>query len=97
MDERPPRCVVIAYDEVEQALQVFTLPRKSLSKRMEAALVMPWPLADEGCKLDDEFARKIGGLLFGLLAAHQPELQPYIRVTPHPDAARGAPLPRDDD
>jgi hypothetical protein len=47
---------------------------------------MPWPLADEDFKLDDEFARKVGGLVFKLLATHQSELKPYISVTPHPDS-----------
>lgn len=86
MDKRPAKCVVIAYDEDEQALQVCTVFRDSLEKRIEASMVVPWPLADEDFKLDDEFARKVGGLVFGLLAAHQPELKPYISVTPHPDA-----------
>ena len=54
--------------------------------RSRSALVMPWPLADEDFKLDDEFARKVGGLVFKLLATHQSELKPYISVTPHPDS-----------
>lgn len=92
MNKRPPRSVVIAYNEDEQALQICTIDRASLAKQTESALVMPWPLQDENFKLDDEFARKIGGLVFGLLAAHQPDLKPYISVTPHPDADK-SPMP----
>ncbi|HEY4295800.1 MAG TPA: hypothetical protein VGM85_04940 [Paraburkholderia sp.] len=95
MDKRQPRCVVIAYDENERALQICTMYRDSLSSQMDAAMVVPWQLADENFKLDDEFARKIGGLVFGLLAAHQPELKPYISVTPHPDAIRNPEPPPD--
>ncbi len=92
MNKRQPRCVVIAYDEHEQSLNICTLNRAALAKQMEAALVVPWPLQDENFQLDDEFARKIGGLIFGLLAAHQPDLKQHISVTPHPDAARN-PVP----
>ncbi|MGF6595661.1 hypothetical protein P3T23_000368 [Paraburkholderia sp. GAS448] len=85
-NERPPRCVVIAYDEDAQALNVCTVSRASMEKRMEAALTVPWPLEDEHFRLDDEFARKLGGLVFNLLAVHQTELKQYISITPHPDA-----------
>ncbi|CAN0627402.1 conserved protein of unknown function [Burkholderia multivorans] len=95
MDKQPPRCVVIGYDEQAQSLQICTMSRESLARRMEAAMVVPWPLADEDFKLDDEFARRIGGLVFGLLATHQPELKPYIRVTPHPDAIKHPNPPTD--
>jgi hypothetical protein len=53
---------------------------------------MSRPLADEAFKLDDEFAHKIGSLVFNLLATHQPEPRPYISVTPHPDALNGPQL-----
>jgi hypothetical protein len=83
--------VIIAYDEHDQALQVCTIHREPIARRIESALVVPWPLADEGFKLDDEFARKIGGLVFNLLAVHQPELKSYISVTPHPDTLNRPP------
>jgi hypothetical protein len=83
--------VVIAYDEHEQALQICTIHREPIARRIESALVMPWPLADENFELGDEFARKIGGIVFNLLAVHQPELKPLISVTPHPDSSEGSP------
>jgi hypothetical protein len=95
MNKRPPRCVVIAYDEHEQSLNVCTIDRAALAKQMEAALVVPWPLEDENYKLDDEFAKKLGGLIFGLLAAHQPDLNAYISVTHHPDAIQSPEPPTD--
>lgn len=90
-----PCGVVIAYDEDEQALQICTVDRASLEKQTESALVVPWPLQDENFKLDDEFARKLGGLVFGLLAAHQPNLKPHVSVTPHPDAIKSPTRPAD--
>ncbi|MGN6082660.1 hypothetical protein [Trinickia sp.] len=80
--QRTPRCIVIAYDEDAQALNVCTVNRQPLSKMIDAAMVVPWPLEDENFRLDDEFARKIGGLVFNLLAVHQPDLKQYISVTP---------------
>ena len=89
--KRPPRCVVITYDENEQALQICTIHREPIARRIDSAMVVPWPLADEEFKLDDEFARKLGGLVFNLLATHQPELKPYITVTPDPDSLKPPP------
>lgn len=80
--QRTPRCIVIAYDEEAQALNVCTVNRQPLAKMIDAAMVVPWPLEDENFQLDDEFARKIGGLVFNLLAVHQPDLKQYISVTP---------------
>jgi hypothetical protein len=82
--KRPPRCVVIAFDEDEQALQICTVQCEAIARHIESAMVMPWPLADENFKLDDEFAQKIGGLVFHLLAVHQPDLKPFIGVTRDP-------------
>lgn len=88
MNNRLPRCAVIAYDENERALQICTMPRESLTSLMDATLVVPWHLADESFQLDDEFARKIGGLIFHMLAAAQPELKRYISVALHLHAVK---------
>lgn len=79
---RTPRCIVIAYDEDAEALNVCTVNREPLRKMIEAAMVVPWPLEEEQFRLDDEFARKLGGVVFNLLAVHQPDLKQYISVTP---------------
>ncbi|CAJ4175536.1 hypothetical protein [Burkholderia pseudomallei] len=91
MENRPPRCVVIAYDEDDQSLIICTLFRDSLASRIEKALTMPYPLKDVNFRLDDEAARQVGGVAFSLLAVHQPDLKQYIHVTSHPDAAGGPP------
>ena len=91
--KRPPRCVVIAYDEDEQALQICTIHREPIARRIESAMVVPWPLADENFWLVDEFARKVGGIVFNLLAVHQPELKQFISVTRDPDARDNPPDP----
>lgn len=80
--QRTPRCIVIAYDENTEALNVCTINREPLKKMIDAAMVVPWSLEDENFRLDDEFARKFGGLVLNLLAVHQPELKQYINVTP---------------
>ncbi|CAG9266954.1 hypothetical protein [Paraburkholderia unamae] len=85
MNKRNPRCVFIAYDEDNQQLETYTIDRDAVAKLKEAALVMPWPLAEH--KLDDEFARKLGGAIFNLLAIYQPALKPLISVTPDPDSS----------
>ncbi|WP_052420843.1 hypothetical protein [Paraburkholderia ferrariae] len=77
----------IAFDEDEQALQICTVQREPIARQIESTMVMPGPLADENFKLDDEFAQKIGGLVFSLLAAHQPDLKPFISVTHDPNAS----------
>jgi len=83
---RKPRVVLITFDEDSQSFNICTVPRTSADALMSQALVNPWPLADSNFRLDDEVARSIGGLVFRLLAASQPELTPMITVTKHADA-----------
>ena len=94
-EQRSPRCVLISYDEDEQAIQTCTVDRTLVTKLMQAALTIPWPLKDENFKLDNEFARRLGGVVFGLISVHQPELKQYINVTPHPDAIESHEPPAD--
>jgi hypothetical protein len=77
---RKPRCVVIEYDEDGNQLETYTVDRNFMVNMKARALVMPWPI-DEAGKLDDEFARTLGGACLLLLAAHQPELKRHISVT----------------
>jgi hypothetical protein len=58
---------------------------------MNKALVMDWPLNDIGFRLDDEFARIIGGVAFKLLATRQHRLSPLIVVTEDPESKDGPP------
>jgi len=58
---------------------------------IDDALVMDWPLRDVGYELDDEFARKIGGIAFKLLATRQRALGKLIKVTEDPDSKDGPP------
>ena len=95
MNKRSPRCVIVSYDEDEQAIQTCTVDRALVTKLMLAALTIPWPLKVENFKLDDEFARRLGGIVFGLLSVHQRELKQYVSVTPHPDAVESPEPPAD--
>ena len=87
MKPRPPRCVLIAYDEDGQQIETFTVDRAAVAALREKALVVPWSLEEQNFELDDEFARKLGGVVLLLLATSQPELSPYITVTRNDDSA----------
>lgn len=62
--------------------------RDSLAKRLYAALAVPWPLDEIDFNLDDEFARKVGSVIFGLLAVHQQGLKQHISMTFSVEAAK---------
>ena len=81
MNPRAPRCVLIAYDEDGQQIETCTVDRAAIAALKEKALVVPWPLEERNFELDDEFARKLGGVVLLLLATAQPELSRYITVT----------------
>ncbi len=81
MNKRGPRCVLITYDEDEQQIETCTVDRGAISALKERALVVPWPLEARSFKLDDEFARRLGGAALLLLATTQPELRKYVTVT----------------
>jgi hypothetical protein len=89
MGEKNAVCVLIAYDEDGQKITTCTVDRASVLPMMNNALVMDWPLHDVGFKLDDEFARLIGGVAFKLLATRQPRLSPLIAVTEDPESGDG--------
>ncbi|AQG98477.1 hypothetical protein A9R05_06260 [Burkholderia sp. KK1] len=76
-----PRCVVIAYDEDNNQIETCTVDRAAIEHLRAASMVMPWSIAEHGGKLDDEFARKLGGASLLLLAIQQPALKSYIAVT----------------
>jgi len=86
LGEQKPKGVLITFDEVNQSFNICTVPRVSADVLMSQAFVNPWPLADSNFRLDDEIARRIGGLVFLLLATAQPELTPLITVTRDADA-----------
>ncbi|NIE87272.1 MULTISPECIES: hypothetical protein [unclassified Burkholderia] len=56
-ERRQSRCVVIAYDEDAQAIEICTLLKDSLASRMERALRVPFPLEEMDFDLNDEQAR----------------------------------------
>ena len=78
---KKPRCVVIAYDEDNNAIETCTVDREAIEQVRKASMIMPWSIDEYGGKLDDEFARKLGGASLLLLAIQQPELKPLIAVT----------------
>ncbi|BCQ27292.1 hypothetical protein NK8_54810 (plasmid) [Caballeronia sp. NK8] len=90
-----PRCVVIAYDEDNNAIETCTVSRETIESLRSASLVVPLSIDDEGGKADDEFARKLGAASLLLLAVHQPALASYITVTrntePTPDPTPPSP------
>ncbi|SAK79957.1 hypothetical protein AWB75_04903 [Caballeronia catudaia] len=76
-----PRCVVIAYNEDSNQIETCTVDREAIERLRTTSMTMPWSIDEHGGKLDDEFARKLGGASLLLLAVHQPALKPYITVT----------------
>ncbi|SAK86985.1 hypothetical protein AWB82_05940 [Caballeronia glebae] len=78
---RKARCVVIAFNEDGNQIETCTVDRAALEQLRATSLVMPWSIEAHGGKLDDEFARKLGGASLLLLSTYQPALKPYIAVT----------------
>jgi hypothetical protein len=89
--EKNAVCVLIAYDEEGQKITTCTVDRAAVLPMMNEALVMDWPLRDIGFKLDDEFARLIGGVAFKLIATRQHLLKPLITVTEDRESKDGPP------
>ena len=81
MNKRGPRCVLITYDEEGQQIETCTVDRDAVAALKDRALVVPWPLEARSFRLDDEFARRLGGTALFLLATTQPELKDFIAVT----------------
>ncbi|SMG60036.1 hypothetical protein [Paraburkholderia susongensis] len=79
------RCVVVMWSEEKQALVSYTLDVRKVLAVTDRLFPLELPVADYNHALDDEFARKFGGATLNLLALSNPDLKPYIKVTPADD------------
>jgi len=79
------RCVVVMWSDEKQALVSYTLDVEKVLAVTSRQFPLELPVADYNNTLDDEFARRFGGATLNLLALSNPELKPFIRITPASD------------
>jgi hypothetical protein len=63
---------------------VQAIDQARLAPLVAGTFKVPILLDEFDLKLDDEFARRLGGGLLNLIALRQPGLKQYMTFTPHP-------------
>jgi hypothetical protein len=84
MIKHPPYSVVLTYFEDRQEFAVQTLDRAKLAPAVAGTLEAPILLDEHNFRLDDAFARRLGGALLSLIALGQPDIKQYMSITDDP-------------
>jgi hypothetical protein len=75
---------VVSYDEATEQLVVCTISNSDLKPLLDHSMKVDWPLEKLNYELTDDVARRLGVTALSVLALHNPELKPMLRVTPLP-------------
>ncbi|KWO62537.1 hypothetical protein WT98_30160 [Burkholderia territorii] len=82
MANHPQYSVVLSF--TGDQFDVQAVDPKKLAPVVTGALNMPILLDDFGCKLDDEFARRLGVAMLNLIALGEPDIKQFMSVTQEP-------------
>jgi hypothetical protein len=87
-DKKPPRAVIVIYDEDTQQMKLLSVARRSIAATIDKELArsggMNIPLgAEDGGEegLTDEDARRVGCLAMLMHAAVHPEIRNRLKIT----------------
>lgn len=81
MEAKRPTCVITLYDEETQTISHHHVAQSAVAAAIGKSTRFDVPLADYGHKVDDEFARKLGGMILLILAGRSPSLKKQLAIT----------------
>ncbi|HEX7910966.1 MAG TPA: hypothetical protein VF534_23150 [Paraburkholderia sp.] len=84
MTKLSPRSVVLNYDQDSQRLNAQFVDPAKLARLLAGTFTVPILLDDFDFRLDDEFARRLGGAMLNAIALGQPEIKQYMTVAQEP-------------
>lgn len=73
---------VISYDDNDRQFVVGAVPSSALAPLLSDTLTANWSLDSLNFELTDDTARRLGVTALSVLALHNPELKPMLKVTP---------------
>lgn len=84
MGKHPPYSVVLTYLEDRQEFALQAIDRARLAPAVAGTLEMPVLMDEHEFRLDDAFARRLGGAMLSLIALGQPDIRQYMSITQDP-------------
>jgi hypothetical protein len=90
MQAKRQTCSVALYNEETNTLSTFHIPVDDIADTLSKHASFDVPLADFDNRIDDDFARRLGGMTLLTLASRSPVLKENLAITTPTDAASGA-------
>lgn len=76
--------MVLTYLEDRQEFAVQAVDRAKLAPVVDGTLKVPILMDEHNFRLDDAFARRLGGGMLSLIALGQPDIKQYMNFTLDP-------------
>jgi hypothetical protein len=93
MEAKRPTCVITLYDEETKTISYRQVAQAAVADAIADSTPFEVPLADFGYRLDDDFARRMGGMILLILAGRSPFLKDHLAITTNeaPDEQKNSP------
>lgn len=78
------KSLVVSYGEAKEQLVVCTIENRELTPLLDVSMRAEWPLEKLNQELTDDVARRLGVTALSVLALHNPELKPMLKLTSLP-------------
>lgn len=81
MEAKRPTCVITLYDEETKTISYRQVAQSAVADAIANSTPFEVPLEDFGYRLDDDFARRMGGMILMILAGRSPFLKDHLAIT----------------
>lgn len=81
MEAKRPTYVITLYDEKTQTVSYHHVAQSAVAEAISKSASFDVPLSDFGYRVDDEFARMLGGMILLILAGRSPSLKGHLAIT----------------
>lgn len=85
MEAKRKTCVITLFDEETKAISYHHVSQAAVAEALAKSTSVDVPLEDFGLKVDDDFARRLGGMILLILAGRSPFLKDHLALTTEHD------------
>ncbi|WP_027780547.1 hypothetical protein [Paraburkholderia caledonica] len=85
MEAKRKTCVITLFDEDAKTISYHHVPQDLVAAAIEKSTSVDVPLEDFDNRLDDDFARRLGGMILLILAGRSPFLKSHLALTTESD------------
>ncbi|RKP46860.1 hypothetical protein [Trinickia fusca] len=81
MEAKPKTCVITLFNEETKSISYHHVSQTAVAEALAKSTSVDVPLEDFGFKVDDDFARRLGGMILLILAGRSPFLKEHLALT----------------